>query len=75
MHNMQVRVLPGEPILKTTELPALQCQAGLQIIFMGAAEGCGVALQASCLEGFDTPGLHHTWRIPSKRLYKLDDRI
>ncbi len=25
---------------------------------MGAAEGCGVALQASCLEGFDTPGLH-----------------
>ena len=26
---------------------------------MGAAEGCGVALQASCLEGFDTLGLHH----------------
>ena len=25
---------------------------------MGAAEGCGVALQASCLVGFDTPGLH-----------------
>jgi hypothetical protein len=24
----------------------------------GAAEGCGVALQASCLEGFDTLGLH-----------------
>ena len=25
---------------------------------MGAAEGCGDALQVSCLEGFDTPGLH-----------------
>ena len=28
---------------------------------MGAAEGCGVALQASCLEGFDTPGLHQVY--------------
>jgi hypothetical protein len=25
---------------------------------MGAAEGCGSALQVECLEGFDTPGLH-----------------
>ena len=27
---------------------------------MGAAEGCGSALQVDCLEGFDTPGLHQT---------------
>jgi hypothetical protein len=25
---------------------------------LGAAEGCGSALQVDCLEGFDTPGLH-----------------
>ena len=25
---------------------------------MGAVEGYGFALQAYCLEGFDTPGLH-----------------
>jgi hypothetical protein len=27
---------------------------------MGAAEGCGSALQVECLEGFDTPGLHQS---------------
>ena len=32
---------------------------------MGAAEGCGDALQASCLEGFDTPGLHQLQCIES----------
>lgn len=32
---------------------------------MGAAEGCGVALQASCLQGFDTLGLHQVmpWTV------------
>ena len=29
--------------------------------YKGAAEGCGVALQASCLEGFDTLGLHQNY--------------
>ncbi len=28
---------------------------------MGAVVGYGVALQASCLEGFDSLGLHQLW--------------
>jgi hypothetical protein len=34
---------------------------------MGAAEGCGVALQASCLEGFDTPGLHQVLKVDKRK--------
>ena len=30
-------------------------------VFLGAAEGCGSALQVECLEGFDTPGLHQVY--------------
>ena len=29
--------------------------------YMGAVVGYGVALQASCLEGFDSLGLHQTY--------------
>ena len=46
--------------------PASECPgnvtSGLMLMkcvsIMGAAEGCGSALQVDCLEGFDTPGLH-----------------
>jgi hypothetical protein len=33
---------------------------------MGAAEGCGSALQVECLEGFDTPGLHQVYAVMEK---------
>lgn len=36
--------------------------------FMGAVQGHGVALQASCLEGFDTLGLHQLLRGSRKVL-------
>jgi hypothetical protein len=36
-------------------------------VLMGAAEGCGVALQASCLEGFDTPGLHQVLKVDKRK--------
>ena len=38
---------------------------------MGAAEGCGFPLQGSCLEGFDTPGLHQEQRMGYIIQYEL----
>ena len=38
---------------------------------MGAAEGCGSALQVECLEGFDTPGLHQSSSVCEKVWFNL----
>ena len=37
---------------------------------MGAAEGCGSALQVECLEGIVTPGLHQVFESRQAKRYK-----
>ena len=44
-------------------------------MFLGAAEGCGGSLQESCLQGFDTLGLHQVfYPVSSKVEHSTDNR-
>ena len=48
----------GASLLTKNELGSIPSRTAKQL---GAVVGYGVALQASCLEGFDSLGLHQLW--------------
>ena len=49
------RNLPINANLEAREKTRRRVVFGTVYFYMGAAEGCGSALQVDCLEGFDTP--------------------